>query len=204
MVELPRWQRILLASAAIAALVLATFGITRAVSAPDYPGSASADAGFARDMQAHHAQAVQMSMLIRDRSSNKQVLAMAYDIALTQQHQIGQMHSWLEQWNLPQTTSAPRMAWMQSDEHRQMNDDGAMTMPGMAPSRKLDQLRAATGQEADRLYLTLMIDHHRGGVAMAKAALKKASTQHVRDFARKQITAQTAEVNAMKELLNDL
>lgn len=204
MLEVPRWQRILLASAAIAALVLTTFGITRAVSVPDYPGTASADAGFARDMQAHHAQAVQMSMLIQDRSSNEQVLAMAYDIALTQQHQIGQMHSWLEQWNLPQTTSAPPMAWMQSDEHRQMNDKGAMTMPGMAPPRKLDQLQTATGQEADRLYLSLMIDHHRGGVAMAKAALQKASTQRVHDFAQKLIIAQTAEINAMKELLNDL
>ncbi len=34
--------------------------------APSAPGDGSPEAGFARDMQAHHAQAVRMAMIIRD------------------------------------------------------------------------------------------------------------------------------------------
>ena len=61
----------------------------------------SAAAGFARDMQVHHAQAVQMAMVVRDRTTDADVRLLAYDIALSQQHQIGQMYAWLTLWDLP-------------------------------------------------------------------------------------------------------
>lgn len=41
----------------------------------------------------------------------------------------------------------------------------------MATPAQLDQMRSARGTDADRLFLTLMIAHHRGGVAMADAVL---------------------------------
>lgn len=200
------WQRGFIAAAILVTLVLMTFGITRAVSVPAYPDNASADAGFARDMQVHHGQAVEMSMIARDRSSNPQIRSMAYDIALTQQHQIGQMHSWLEQWGLPQSPGIPAMAWMQHGGNEQMEGgvSAAGQMPGMASEQELAQLRAASGEEGDRLYLSLMIDHHRAGIAMAEAAVQLASTDRVRTFAEKSITAQAAEISTMEELLGAL
>src|SRR5690348_8354022 len=50
---------------------------------PGGPRGDSADAGFARDMAAHHQQAVEMSFLVRDRTKDADVRRLAYDIANT-------------------------------------------------------------------------------------------------------------------------
>jgi hypothetical protein len=59
------------------------------------PGDGSAEAGFARAMMVHHAQAVGMAEIVRDKTENEDVRILATDIALTQQAQIGQMQGWL-------------------------------------------------------------------------------------------------------------
>ncbi|SDI82279.1 Uncharacterized conserved protein, DUF305 family [Arthrobacter subterraneus] len=190
--------------AVLAAILLLAVGVIggRLLAGSPEPGDASADAGFARDMQRHHAQAVEMSMLVLDRTDTEPVRALAYDIALTQQQQIGQMFAWLQDWGLPQTGSGTPMQWM--PEH-QMSPAGTgedqMSMPGMASAEDLDRLRDSQGDEAERLYLELMIDHHRGGVQMAQAALETATTDQVRDLAGKLITSQSSEIDAMNALL---
>ncbi|MEV4010737.1 DUF305 domain-containing protein [Nonomuraea angiospora] len=80
--------------AAALAFALAAFGL--GLLWPRPPADASVEAGFARDMQAHHAQAVQMTLIVRDRISDREVRTLAYDIATTQQQQIGQMYAWLQ------------------------------------------------------------------------------------------------------------
>jgi len=91
----------------LVALVVASFGLGRLAGGNAAPAEASAAAGFARDMQTHHAQAVQMSMLVRDRTTDPDVRTLAYDIALTQQQQIGQMYAWLVRWGIPRPAPAP-------------------------------------------------------------------------------------------------
>ncbi len=137
------------------------------------PADWSADAGFARDMQTHHAQAVEMAFLVRDRSDDEELRTVAYDIITSQQQQAGQMYGWLVQWGLPQTGSRPPMAWV-GGEHAEAHASADGTMPGMATEAQLDELRAATGVEAERIFLRLMIAHHEGGVAMADAAVADA------------------------------
>lgn len=101
------------ASGVVLILLLAlSFNAGRVTATTTPPPETSADAGFARDMQVHHAQAVEMSMLIRDRTTSPEIRTMAYDITLTQQQQSGQMFAWLRRWGLPQTSSAAPMAWM--------------------------------------------------------------------------------------------
>jgi uncharacterized protein (DUF305 family) len=41
-----------------------------------------------------------------------------------------------------------------------------MLMPGMLTPEQMKQLDAARGTEFDRLFLTFMIQHHKGAVAM--------------------------------------
>ena len=53
------------------------------------PGDDSAEAGFARDMIVHHAQAVQMAEIVRDKTQSDDMGLLATDIAPTQQAQIG-------------------------------------------------------------------------------------------------------------------
>ncbi len=93
----------------------------------------------------------------------------AYDIITSQQQQAGQMYGWLVQWGLDQTGSRPPMAWV-GGEHAAAHAGPDGSMPGMATPAQLAELKAASGVEAERIFLRLMIDHHTGGVAMAEAA----------------------------------
>lgn len=193
---------------AVVALVVASMLVGAAVGVVAVsratPGDASAEAGFARDMQVHHAQAVQMSMLVRDRTADDGIRLLAYDIATTQQQQIGQMYGWLTQWGLAQTSSRPAMAWMDemSDGHSGMaGETPDASMPGMASAADIDRLGTLQGTAAERLFLTLMIAHHRGGIEMANAVLTRSEDPVVSRLATTMVQAQQAELTAMSDLL---
>ncbi|WP_345400698.1 DUF305 domain-containing protein [Nonomuraea salmonea] len=62
------------------------------------PGDTSPEAGFARDMAAHHAQAVDMAFTIRDKGPAKEISSLAFDIINTQANQRGMFLGWLQQW----------------------------------------------------------------------------------------------------------
>ena len=83
----------------------------------DAPRDDSAEAGFARDMATHHAQAVEMSFVIRDKSSDEELRTLAYDIIVTQSTQRGVFMGWVQEWGLPQASTAPRMTWMPGHAH---------------------------------------------------------------------------------------
>ncbi|MHA7279946.1 DUF305 domain-containing protein [Arthrobacter sp. MDT2-2] len=218
--SLSGWQKrvlLLLAGIAVLALFALAFTAGRVSAGTSSPGTTSADAGFARDMQVHHNQAVEMSMIVRDNATDETLRSIAYDVALTQQQQAGQMYAWLEEWNLSQSTSQPRMEWMAagSGEHAGMDmasgNDGAASMlgpdglmPGMATEDQLDELRAARGKDAERLYLTLMISHHTAGVEMAEAGAELAETDQVRSLATKIQSGQQAEITLMQTMLDAL
>ncbi|MGN6751850.1 MAG: DUF305 domain-containing protein [Intrasporangium sp.] len=173
------------------------------VAAGKAPAEGSVDVGFARDMQAHHDQAVHMSTLVRERTDDPEIGSMALDIALTQQHQSGQMYAWLEQWGHPQRSAAAVMSWMKGHDHHSSGSTattGAL-MPGMASPKELAALGAATGIEAERLFLRLMIDHHEAGVAMAAYAARQAEEPAVRRLARSMSEAQQAEIAVLQDLL---
>ena len=62
-------------------------------------------------MSVHHAQAVEMAFIVRDRTDDPDVRTMAYDIINTQRAQLGMFSGWLQQWELPQTSVRPPMEW---------------------------------------------------------------------------------------------
>ncbi|MEO7421375.1 MAG: DUF305 domain-containing protein, partial [Ornithinibacter sp.] len=116
------------------------------------------------------------------------------------QQQAGQMYGWLVQWGLPQTSSRPRMAWVGGGHAAaHAGDDGVM--PGMASPQQVDDLGSVNGIEADRLFLTLMIAHHRGGVAMADAAVAQARTDEVVALASAISAAQSLETRFLEGML---
>ena len=162
------------------------------------PGPASAEAGFARDMQAHHIQGVEMAMLVRDRTGDPDVRQMAYDIATTQGHQAGQLYGWLAAWGLNQMGSQPPMAWMGHTGHGR-----DALMPGMATTAEMNALSAATAVEAERRFLTLMIAHHRGALEMAQAVLERSDHPVVVAFARAVLASQQSEIDLMTTMLQE-
>lgn len=196
----------LFTGAVVLILVVLSFNVGRATATPRLPSEVSADAGFARDMQTHHTQAVEMSMLILERSVDTDVRSVACDMALTQQQQNGQMFAWLREWGLPQSSSGEAMAWMHDTGHNRHSTGNSPRkdigpMPGLASTADMDRLRNATGADADTTFLTLMISHHQGGVTMAEAAKRRATTETVRSFATKMLAAQAAEITTMQKML---
>ncbi|XVU28312.1 DUF305 domain-containing protein [Actinoplanes sp. CA-054009] len=184
--------------------VLAAFvgaGLDRLVAHASRPGDTSAEAGFARDMSSHHAQAVEMSMIAWQRGNHKQVKQFGYDFATTQQAQIGIMIGWLDQWRLSPTGSRPAMAWM-PDGGRSLTADGRM--PGMASKEELARLRTATGNDFDVLFLQLMIRHHLGGLHMVDAVLDAGPGDEVGDLAGSMKNGQQYDVHDMGALLTKL
>lgn len=176
------------------------------------PSSSSAAAGFARDMQVHHDQGVELAMLIRDRTDDEVLRSLAYDIATAQSNQSGQMLSWLNVWNLPQASPEPSMTWMSrpplsgaTDHHGKpgVSHDPGAPMPGLATRAQMDSLREASGRDAERIFLELMIAHHQGAVEMGDAVLTRTDVSVVRTFATGMIAAQESEIGYMEELLEE-
>ena len=199
---------------AIALLTIGAFAIGR-LSAPvsSDPGTTSAEAGFARDMREHHVQAVDMSMTVRDLTDDPDIRLLAYDIAMTQQSQAGQMLGWLAEWKLTTTRPEPSMTWMtrptlegaaghaHSDEATETTQIPGDRMPGMATMEQLNTLAGLTGVEAEKYFLTLMIAHHKGGVEMAESVLDRSNERVVVQLARGIVKSQSAEIELMQQLL---
>ena len=143
-----------------------------------------------------------MSLLVAERTEDPTIRTFANDIATSQQQQAGQMFAWLQLWGLSPTGSQAPMAWMGSEHHDATSSSGEkVPMPGMASESDLARLSAARGVEADRIFLTLMIAHHRGGVEMADAVLARSDRKEVVILAKAMKSAQTSEITAMQEML---
>lgn len=160
---------------------------------PGAPVDGSAEAGFARDMSVHHAQAVEMADAIRFRSADPAIRTLASDIVLTQQAQIGHMSGWLDLWRLAATGRQPAMAWM--------GHEVGWTMPGMATRAEVEAIIQAPPAEAEVLFLQAMIRHHEGGVVMADGLLARSRHREVRRLAEKIVAAQQSEIQALSDLL---
>ena len=208
---------------AVVALVAGVLVLGVRLGAAEPPSDDSAEAGFLRDMQVHHSQAVEMAMLVRDRTDDDEVRRLSYDIALGQQQQVGQMYALLESWGLSQVPADGPMAWMSGASHgedgadesagaegghdmEEMLDESAAAsdrlMPGMASVEEVQELRGSVGAAAERRFLTLMVRHHQAGVQMARAALEVVEEPQVRQLATSMVQGQSAEIDLMRSLLS--
>jgi uncharacterized protein (DUF305 family) len=177
-------------------LACCSAGATAALLVTRLPGNDSAEAGFARDMMVHHAQAVEMAEIVRDKTESEEVRILASDISLTQQAQIGIMQGWLAVWGLPVTGTEPAMAWMGHPTEGRM--------PGMANPEEVNRLRNAPPEEADAMFLRLMIPHHQAAIPMAEAVLEKTDRPEVEQLAGAIVASQRSEIKVMQDMLEDM
>lgn len=143
------------------------------------------DQMFAAMMIPHHEQAIEMSDLALQRSSNPKVLALAEQIRRAQQPEIEQMKSW--------------GATDTSDHTGHMD----MTMEGMLSASEMSALRSATDADFDRLFLAGMIAHHEGAIDMAQMILKSKNDE-VRLLGENIVSTQQQEIDRMRALLSGL
>ena len=187
------------ALALVAALTLAACGSNdSSSSSSSSAGSASsdfdkADVTFAQSMIPHHQQAVRMAKMARLHASTSQVKQLAVKIAAAQGPEIDTMTGWLKDWG--QKAPSGSMNGMGGRGH------GMGSMPGMMSSQQMKGLGSATGATFDRMWLTMMMKHHRGAVAMAKTEQATGKNVDAVALAKKIEAAQTAEISQMKSIL---
>jgi len=121
----------------------------------------AADIQFMNGMISHHAQALLMAGWASSHGASPSVLTLTSRITNAQQDEIAGMQKWLRDRHQPVPEANPHGMTMKMDgmEH-------TMLMPGMLTESQLKQLDDARGKEFDRLFLTFMIQHHRGAVTM--------------------------------------
>lgn len=198
-IVLPWWQHpvnivtIVLTAAILAAMVGWMIGDNASRAPHD-----EVDTGFLQDMRLHHEQAVFMGFVYRDLpDTDPEIRAVAASIVQGQSLEVGRMIQLLRSFG--------------EDEARDL-DDTAMTwmgmaadstsMPGMASEDELDALIAASGPEADELFVELMTEHHVGGIEMAEFAAERAANDEVRLMASSMASAQRGEIAELLALVD--
>ncbi len=170
-------------------------------TSPAQPASASdhnkADTMFAQMMIPHHQQAVEMSLsMLEKKDLDPRVTALAVQIKDAQAPEIEKMTSWLQQWGEPVSHEA-------AGNHLSGHGGGghhADGMDGMMSPEQLAALKAATGTEASKTFLTQMIAHHEGAVTMARKETTDGANPEAVALAKAIISAQEAEIQTMKDL----
>ncbi len=153
-----------------------------------------ADVTFARDMIPHHEQAIVMSdIILAKQGIDPRVTELATQIKAAQGPEIATMKQWLTQWGAPTASG--------HEGHDMGGDHAAM---GMLTEEQLEQLRRSQGVDAGRQFLSGMIAHHEGAVAMAQIEADTGQAQDAVDLADHIIESQQREIDTMKGILGSL
>lgn len=159
----------------------------------------AADIQFMTGMIGHHSQAIVMASWAPTHGASPGVLTLAERIINAQRDEIVTMQQWLRdrQQPVPDPVPGPMKMNMGGMEHE-------MLMPGMLSAEQMKQLDAARGPEFDKLFLTDMIQHHRGALEMVKelfATPGAGQDELVFKFASDANVDQTTEIARMQRML---
>lgn len=145
-----------------------------------------ADVMFLQMMIPHHQQAVDMSTLALEKSSNAQLRDLATRIKSAQTSEIAQMRKWLSD------------AGADEDPGHSMSGMG-----GMLSTKEFAALKSATGTTFDRLWLEGMIGHHDGAIHMTNM-IEDADNPEIKAFGKNVVKVQSAEIKEMQGILNSV
>ena len=158
-----------------------------------------ADVRFMTNMVGHHSQAIVMSRLAPTHTTNETIRTLAGRIVNAQSDEIAIIDQWLRDRRrpVPEPSADGHSTSMHSAHH------GTLA-PGMLTPEQMEKLDAARGDEFDRLFLTFMIQHHRGAVAMVKELFSTygaGQDEIVFKFASDVNVDQTTEIERMEQML---
>jgi uncharacterized protein (DUF305 family) len=150
-----------------------------------------ADITFMQGMIGHHAQALEMTALIADRTSRPELKLLGQRISLSQEDEIKMMRTWL----LARGQELP-------GEHHHHTAEGFM--PGMLTPAQMAELTAAKGELFDQLFLKYMIQHHEGALSMVDELFRTPGAGQEGDinaFAADVDSDQRMEIDRMRAML---
>jgi uncharacterized protein (DUF305 family) len=154
-----------------------------------------ADVRFMQGMIHHHAQALEMTGLLRSRTTSDDMRKLALRIEVSQADEIKMMQQWLE----GRGETVP-------DPHAH-HGHATMSMPGMLTPEEMARLAGLKGAEFDRMFLELMIRHHEGALTMVKELFSTAGAgqeSEIFAFASDVDADQRMEINRMRGMLKEL
>jgi uncharacterized protein (DUF305 family) len=161
----------------------------------------TADVQFMSGMVGHHSQAIVMSKMAPTHGADPAVQRLAERIINAQEDEIGTMQRWLGDRLQPVPEAKPMshdMAGMAGMDH------SPMMMPGMLTDAQMKALDAARGAEFDRLFLTGMIQHHKGATSMVATLFGTTGAgqdETIFKFASDVNVDQTTEIARMQRML---
>lgn len=155
----------------------------------------STDVSFAKEMIQHHRQAVEMADLADGKGASDEVKNLSTEIKGAQDPEIKKMSGWLTSWGeeVPEDMSGM--------DHGDMGHDMSSSMPGMMSSEDMDKLKKSSGADFDKMFLEMMVEHHKGAVQMAETEKAKGEYGPAKKLAGDVITTQQAEIDKMNEML---
>ena len=146
-------------------------------------------------MIAHHAQAIDMSRWAPTHGATPSIQVLAERIINAQQDEIALMQTWLRDRGLPVPEALATPPGVAEHQH---------LMAGMLTAEQLKQLDEARNQDFDRLFLTFMVQHHRGAVSMVEELVRSqgaALDDTVFKLASDIGADQTSEIDRMQRML---
>ena len=163
-----------------------------------YPYTAG-DVSFMSGMIHHHAQAIVMAKMAPTHGASPAVRTLCDRIINAQQDEITAMQRWLRDRSqtVPEATAGAMKMVMNGMEHD-------MLMPGMLSEAQMKALDDARGAAFDRLFLSGMIQHHKGAVSMVSDLFNTygaAQDELTFKFASDVQVDQTTEINRMERML---
>jgi uncharacterized protein (DUF305 family) len=159
----------------------------------------AADIRFMSGMIGHHAQAVKMAGWAVSHGASKSLQIYCGRVAMAQTAEIGLMQAWLKDRNqpVPEADARGMKMNMAGMEH-------FMMMPGMLTNAQMAQLDSARGLAFERLFLTFMIQHHRGAITMVDSLFNTPGAgqdEIVFKFANDVQADQSTEIDRMEQML---
>lgn len=173
----------------------------------------AADVDFAHHMVPHHAQALALVDLLRDRNVSPDLVALGEQMRDTQTDEIEQFADWLDEWDEPVPPTmrdhvhAGHGPGRPSDalEEMERGGHGPTGMAGMLTAEEFRDIEDAPDDASfARLWLEAMIAHHDGAVEMAETEVAEGRHRPSVELAESIATGQRAEVATMREMLDSL
>ena len=158
-----------------------------------------ADVHFMTGMIGHHSQAIKIAGWAKSHGASPSIQTLAARIIVSQNDEIHFMQNWLRDRGQPVPDADP--------DHMQMSMPGMdhpMLMPGMLTAEQLAELDRARGPDFDRLFLTDMMQHHRGAITRVEQLINSpgaAQDDVVFKFISDVNADQTTEIDRMSTML---
>ncbi|MGE5765388.1 MAG: DUF305 domain-containing protein [Mycobacterium leprae] len=170
--------------AGVAAVALLVGFASSAAAREPAPNRSTArfEINFMKNMIDHHAMAVRMAEMCRDRAVHSQLRSMCKDIETSQRREIREMRSWLRDWY--NTDHQPSMMHMPAGEMRRMHE-----------------MQMSSGRQFEIHFMTMMIPHHEQAIREAKTCRNRAHHGDLRQLCRNIIKTQAAEIRTMRSWL---